>query len=105
MRGETVIRARGVELPPSDTRRWVARRKAAVVAAVSSGMITLEEVCRRYRMSEEEFFIWRRAFEKHGILGLRATYAQPHRDARPTEMEAPSPRPVIPADEDISAKI
>jgi transposase-like protein len=35
-------------------------------------MITLEEACRRYRMSEEEFFAWRRAFENHGILGLRA---------------------------------
>jgi len=51
------------ELPPSNTRRWVARRKAAVVAAVSSGMITIEEACRRYHMSEEEFSTWRRAFE------------------------------------------
>ena len=31
-------------LPPPTTRRWVARRKAAVVAAVSSGMITIEEL-------------------------------------------------------------
>jgi Protein of unknown function (DUF1153) len=37
------------ELPPLNTRRWVARRKAAVVAAVLSGMITLEEACRRYQ--------------------------------------------------------
>jgi len=56
-------------------------------------------------MSEEEFFAWRRAFEKHGILGLRATCAEQHRDARPTEMVAPAPSPVIPAYEDISAKI
>jgi len=99
------MHACGIELPPQDTRRWVARRKAAVVAAVSNGLITLEEVCRRYQMSEEEFFAWRRAFEKHGILGLRATCAEQHRDARPTEMVAPAPRPVIPAYEDISAKI
>src|SRR6516162_9086559 len=38
-----------IELPPPSTLRWVARRKAAVVAAVSSGIITVEEACRRYR--------------------------------------------------------
>jgi len=41
-----------IELPPPNTRRWVARRKAAVVAAVSSGMIPVEDACRRYQMSE-----------------------------------------------------
>jgi len=58
------------ELPPPNTRRWVARRKAAVVAAVANGMITIEEACRRYRMSEEEFLAWQRAFENGGIAGL-----------------------------------
>ena len=53
------------ELPPANTRRWVARRKAAVVAAVSSGMLTIEEACRRYQISEEEFYAWQRAFERH----------------------------------------
>jgi transposase-like protein len=56
----------------TNTARWVARRKAAVVEAVSSGTITIEEACRRYNMSEEEFFSWQRAFETYGILGLRA---------------------------------
>jgi hypothetical protein len=40
-----------VELPPPNTRRWVIRRKAALVAAVRAGDITLEEVCRRYHLS------------------------------------------------------
>ena len=35
------------QLPPANTRRWVVRRKAAVVAAVQSGKITLEEACQR----------------------------------------------------------
>jgi hypothetical protein len=69
-----------VELPPQDTRRWVVRRKAAVVAAVRAGEITLEEACRRYRLSEEEFFAWQRAFEFHGLAGLRATRLQQYRD-------------------------
>jgi transposase-like protein len=86
------------ELPPPNTR-WVARRKAAVVAAVSSGMITLEEACGRYQMSEEEFCAWRRAFENFGILGLRADCVQQKRGlcpsrtgrrvARPTRSRSP----------------
>jgi transposase-like protein len=72
-------------LPPADTRRWVVRRKAAVVAAVQSGKITIEEACRRYNLSEEEFRAWQRAFEAHGLPGLRATRLQQYRTlpARP----------------------
>lgn len=73
-------------LPPADTQRWVVRRKAAVVAAVQSGKITLEEACRRYNLSEEEFRAWQRAFETHGLPGLRATRLQQYRSS-------PTPRP------------
>jgi hypothetical protein len=66
-------------LPPPDTRRWVVRRKAAVVAAVQSGKLTLEEACRRYNLSEEEFRGWQHAFEAHGLPGLRATRLQQYR--------------------------
>jgi transposase-like protein len=61
----------------------VARRKAAVVAAVASGVLTIEEACRRYQMLEEELLAWQRAFESHGIVGLRADYVQQHRSAHP----------------------
>jgi transposase-like protein len=61
------------ELPPANTKRWVVRRKAAVVAAVRAGKITVEEACRRYQLSSEEFFAWQRGFEAHGLPGLRAT--------------------------------
>jgi hypothetical protein len=64
------------ELPPPNTRRWVARRKAAVVAGVASGMISLEEACRRYQMSEEEFRTWQRAVETYGVKGLHAAALQ-----------------------------
>jgi hypothetical protein len=67
------------DLPPPDTRRWVVRRKAAVVAAVHAGKITLEEACRRYNLTEEEFRGWQRAFEAHGLPGLRATRLQQYR--------------------------
>jgi hypothetical protein len=61
------------ELPPANTKRWVVRRKAAVVDAVMSGKITFEEACRRYQLTEEEFLAWQHAYEEHGLLGLRAT--------------------------------
>ena len=71
-----------IDLPPENTNRWVARRKAAVVAALSSGAITTEEACRRYALSEEELLDWQRAFEAHGLPGLRATRRRASRARR-----------------------
>jgi len=69
-------------LPPLTTKRWVVRRKAAVIAAVCSGEITLEEACRWYELSEEEFLSWERTFEAHGLRGLRVTRTQQYRVLR-----------------------
>jgi Protein of unknown function (DUF1153) len=33
------------KLPPPDTKRWTAWRKAAVVEALNTGMFTIEQVC------------------------------------------------------------
>ena len=67
------------DLPSPKTRRWVARRKATVVAAVRSGLITLDEACRRYALSVEEYLSWERAIERHGLAGLRVTRLQDYR--------------------------
>ncbi|SLN69519.1 CtrA inhibitor SciP [Oceanibacterium hippocampi] len=67
------------DLPPPDTKRWVIRRKAEVVAAVRGGLLSLEDACRRYTLSVEEFLSWQRAIEKHGLAGLRATRLQQYR--------------------------
>ena len=69
------------DLPPPDTTRWVPRRKAELVAAVRGGLISIEYVCERYRISEEEYMSWAEAVEKHGVRGLRATRAQMYRQA------------------------
>ncbi|CAK0769938.1 hypothetical protein WCLP8_4440002 [uncultured Gammaproteobacteria bacterium] len=66
-------------LPPPDTKRWVMRRKAEVVAGVRTGVISLEEACRRYTLSVEEFLSWQRLIESHGVCGLRATRLQDYR--------------------------
>ena len=67
------------DLPPPNTRRWVVRRKAAVVTAVRTGRITLEEALQRYQLTEEDYRSWDRAFEAHGLPGLRATRLQQYR--------------------------
>ena len=43
------------DLPPPNTKRWVIRRKAEVVAAVRGGLLSLDEACRRYTLTVEEF--------------------------------------------------
>ena len=67
------------DLPPPDTKRWVIRRKAEVVAAVRGGLISLDDACRRYTLTVEEFLSWQRSIEQHGLPGLRATRVQQYR--------------------------
>jgi hypothetical protein len=68
-------------LPPTDTKRWVIRRKAEVVAAVRAGIISLEDACQRYTLSVEEFLSWQRLVDSHGLPGLRVTRLQDYRGA------------------------
>ncbi len=66
-------------LPAPDTKRWVIRRKAEVVAGVRGGLLTIEEACERYTLSLEEFLSWQRLIDSHGVRGLRATKVQAYR--------------------------
>jgi len=43
----------------------------------------MEDALRRYQLTEEEFLSWQRAFETHGLAGLRATRVQQYRTPRP----------------------
>jgi hypothetical protein len=61
------------DLPPPETRRWVARRKAEVVAAVRAQLLTLEEACKRYNLSMEEYGAWETAIDRHGLGVLGVT--------------------------------
>lgn len=67
-------------IPPSDTTRWVPRRKAEVVAAVTGGLLTLDEACERYNLAIEEFASWERTLERSGMYGLRTTRIQYYRN-------------------------
>ncbi|SIO18896.1 Protein of unknown function [Rhodovulum sp. ES.010] len=68
--GTTMTRA---DLPPVDTYRWVASRKAAVVKAVAAGLISESEAMERYTLSREEFESWKKAVREHGVNGLKVT--------------------------------
>jgi hypothetical protein len=67
------------DLPPAETRRWVASRKAIIVKAVAYGLIPLSEVLTRYDLSEEEFEMWRAAVSKYGEAALKVTAIQKFR--------------------------
>lgn len=69
------------DLPPPSTKRWVIRRKAQVVVAVRTGLISLDDACQRYSLSIEEFLSWQRLIDRHGIGGLRATRVQQYRES------------------------
>jgi hypothetical protein len=41
------------DLPDRNTKRWVSRRKAQVVAAVRGGLLSLEDACSRSRKARK----------------------------------------------------
>ena len=68
------------DLPAPNTKRWVMRRKAEVVAAVNGGLLTIDEVLERYGLTLEEFASWQRAMDRSGMKGLRVTRIQKYRE-------------------------
>ena len=68
-------------LPPPDTKRWVAHRKAEVVAAVRGGLLSLSDACERYALTVEEFLSWQQAVRRHGLDGLYVGRYQQYRNA------------------------
>ena len=67
------------DLPPPDTRRWVASRKAAVVRGVLYGLISQSDALRIYGLSNEEFESWVLAIADHGEDALKTTALKKYR--------------------------
>jgi hypothetical protein len=78
------------DLPPPDTKRWVVRRKAQVVAAVRGGLLSLEQACSRYALNSEEFRSWERCIDRFGVKGLRTTWTQVYLNCGSLEMACPT---------------
>src|SRR5262245_2476215 len=60
------------DLPPPRTTRWVLSRKVAVVLAVRGGLLSLDDACKRYELSVQEFQAWQSAIARRGLLNQRA---------------------------------
>lgn len=67
------------DLPAKNNGRWVIRRKAQVVAAVRGGLLSLDDACKRYSLTVDEFLSWQRSIDRHGLAGLRTTQIQVYR--------------------------
>ena len=67
-------------LPPANTSRWIASRKAEVVKAVEDGVMTIDDAIERYGLTLEEFCSWQRRMERDGVPGLRIKWLQKDRD-------------------------
>jgi hypothetical protein len=81
-------------LPAPDTRRWVVRRKAEVIAAIRGGLLTAAEACARYRLSPEELELWQESLDRAGVPGLRVTRIQLYRDypVKPVRQSVATPQ-------------
>ena len=66
-------------LPSPDAQRWVASRKAIVVAAVRGGLLSMSDACARYRLTTEEFLSWQTQVDCNGLQGLHSTRIQEYR--------------------------
>jgi len=67
------------DLPPPNTKRWVARRKAEVVSAVRGGLLSIDDACARYGLSVDEFLSWTKAIDDFGMQACAPTRLQQYR--------------------------
>ncbi|CUJ95988.1 hypothetical protein RUE5091_01608 [Ruegeria denitrificans] len=70
------------DLPPKETTRWVASRKAIVVRGVVYGLISLSDAKKRYGLSDEEFNAWVSAVAEHGTDALKVTALKKYRQPK-----------------------
>jgi hypothetical protein len=73
------IEMAGLPLPPPGAKRWWPHRKAAVVAAVRGGFLSLDEACEQYALSIEEYLAWQHGIDLFGLAGLRVNGTQRRR--------------------------
>jgi TolB-like protein len=80
------------DLPPIDLKRWYPQHKACIATAVRKGLISAEEVCKRYRLTMEEIQIWERALHGGGVKGLRVSGKNLSRSAHSHGATHPAPQ-------------
>jgi transposase-like protein len=71
------------DLPQRDfTGRWTPKKKAAVVLCFRAGLISLEEIERRYNVSPEEYECWARNYRLRGLHGTQVNMIQANKWVR-----------------------
>jgi hypothetical protein len=71
--GPTGLRLTTATLPSVRTVRWSPRRKAEIVVAVRQGLLTSDEACTLYELTEDELAEWDRLERQFGLKGLQAS--------------------------------
>ena len=65
-------------------------RVLVVRSDIGAGLISIEQACECYRLSEDELSSWKGSFTDHGIAGLRTTRIQKYRRNMPATTSAVS---------------
>jgi hypothetical protein len=66
-----------LDLPPPSIKRWTPTRKLAVIRAVQTGSLSVEEVLNRWPdLSVEELASWQQRLAAFGVRGLRTVHLQ-----------------------------
>ncbi len=74
------------DLPSTNTTRWVASNKAAVVRVFMAGLIHEKDVIERYGLSAEEFQSWIDRYITAGKNGLKVTTTKEIRELQAGEI-------------------
>ena len=48
--------------------------------SVRGGLLSLDDACKRYTLTVEEFLAWQHSIDRFGLAGLRATRVQQYRN-------------------------
>jgi len=64
-------------LPTAEITRRELRPRALVAYAIHAGLLSREEACVRYGISDTELASWQRLLEEQVLSALRATITQP----------------------------
>jgi len=80
IRGRGAVQQELLDLLPVDLKRWSPRRKAVLIGAVKSRLLTIESACEIYGLTEEEIRSWQTQVEKFGPQGLFVTRIQRYRE-------------------------
>jgi len=67
---------------PPLIKRWPPAMKAKVLEEVRDGVLSLDEACKRYALSIEEYLTWQHGIELFGMAGLQVNKQQELRRIR-----------------------